>query len=298
MRPYFDSKRAPSDVEIGVVVLLLGHLAHGHRGPHRLREVFEAEGAFEEEDVALDLALADEPAVVELLEQRRDLLAGERRDAAAAGDAVTLRQIAHKRHVRRLPGSVLPVIIGCMRERRRAAVVIAILRDAPHGVVFVERALHLRDHPGQIGLPGGSVHPQDADLAATALRELHEEVGIERERVTIVAQLPMVSQRRANNFDVTPFVAVVEPGELRLDASETAGAFLVPLATIVEGGLREGRIQYEGLHLSSLVLDFEGHRIWGFTARILEGFVAHWNGGLRTLVERTLASRADSLEAE
>jgi len=175
-----------------------------------------------------------------------------------------------------------------MSTRRRAAVVIAIFRTPPHGVVFVERATHLRDHPGQIGLPGGGFHPEDADLQATALRELHEEVGVERERVTIVAQLPMLSQRRENNFDVTPFVAVVAPGELRIDGSETAGVFLVPLETIVGEGLREGRIEYKGLHLPSLVLDYEGRRIWGFTARILESFVAQWKRDLRACVETHL----------
>ena len=171
-----------------------------------------------------------------------------------------------------------------MRERRQAAVVIAIFREPPHGVVFVERALHLRDHPGQIGLPGGGVHPEDADLQATALRELHEEVGIERERVTIVAQLPMLSQRRVNNFDVTPFVAVVEPGDLRIDGSETAGVFLVPLAVIVERGPQQGIVDYGGLQLGSLVLDHDGRRIWGFTAHILASFVARWENELRARV--------------
>ncbi|MBV8489998.1 MAG: CoA pyrophosphatase [Candidatus Eremiobacteraeota bacterium] len=147
--------------------------------------------------------------------------------------------------------------------RREAAVMVTIFRDAPHGVIFVERAAHLRDHPGQIGLPGGGVHAEDADLEATALRELHEEVGIERSGVTVVARLPTISQHVVNNFDVTPFVAVCEAAQLRIDPAETAGAFLVPLETIV-GGLGE------------YGLDFEGRRIWGLTARILHAFVTAW----------------------
>ncbi len=158
--------------------------------------------------------------------------------------------------------------------RRRAAVVLTIFQGPPHGVVFVERAAHLRDHPGQIGLPGGGVHPEDADLAATALRELREEVGIAAPRSAIVAQLPTLSQRVVNNFDVTPFVAVVEPTELVVDPSESAGAFLVPLATIVGGGLQ------------NFVLEYEGRHIWGLTARILHDFVTAWNAGeLRAAVE-------------
>ena len=162
--------------------------------------------------------------------------------------------------------------------RRQAAVVIAIFRTSPHGVVFVERAAHLRDHPGQIGLPGGRVHAEDANLEATALRELHEEVGIEAARATIVAQLPMLRQRFVNNFDVTPFVAVVEAGELTIDGEETAGVFLVPLKTILQG-LRKGSVDHGGLRVPSLVLDYEGRRIWGLTAHILQDFIAHWERG-------------------
>ncbi|MEO6834382.1 MAG: CoA pyrophosphatase [Candidatus Tumulicola sp.] len=176
-------------------------------------------------------------------------------------------------------------MIGFMRMRRRAAVVIAIFRAAPHGIVFVERAAHLRDHPGQIGLPGGGVNPEDRDLEATALRELHEEVGIEPARATIVAELPMLQQRLVNNFDVTTFVAIVEAGALTIDAAETAGVFVVPLATLLEQGVREGRVDYAGVRVQSLVLDHDGHRIWGLTARILRSFVVAWvRGDLRERV--------------
>jgi 8-oxo-dGTP pyrophosphatase MutT (NUDIX family) len=165
-----------------------------------------------------------------------------------------------------------------LRPRRRAAVVIAIFRTAPHGIVFVERAVHLRDHPGQIGLPGGGVHAEDASLAATALRELEEEVGVDASRVRMVDELPVIHQRIANNFDVTPFVAVVEPGELRIDASETAGVFVVPLRRVLAFAGHEPSI------------DFEGRRIWGLTARILHEFVDRWNAGGS---ERVLAHLAD-----
>lgn len=163
--------------------------------------------------------------------------------------------------------------------RRRAAVVVTIFREPPHGVVFVERAAHLRDHPGQIGLPGGGVHPEDADLEATALRELEEEVGIAPATVTIVARLPTISQRVVNNFDVTPFVAVVEPAELRIDPAETAGAFVVPLSVIVDAGLRD------------FALDYEGRHIWGLTARILDAFITAWREGLRETIEPFLATK-------
>lgn len=156
---------------------------------------------------------------------------------------------------------------------------LTIFRQSPHGIVFVERAAHLRDHPGQIGLPGGGVHAEDRDLQATALRELQEEVGIAPGRVRIVGELPMLQQRVVNNFDVTPFVAVVEESELTIDANETAAAFVVPLAVLLECGLREGTVEYGQFRVQSLVLDYEGRRIWGLTARILHSFLAAWERG-------------------
>lgn len=170
--------------------------------------------------------------------------------------------------------------LGYYRKvRRTAAVAIAIFREPPHGIVFVERAAHLRDHPGQIGLPGGGIQAEDRDLRATALRELHEEVGIAPERATIVAQLPTVRQMRANNFDVTPFVAVVDDVELTIDSSETAGVFVVPLRTVLGDGLRETQLAVGDASIRTFVLDFEGRRIWGLTARILRDFLTAWNEG-------------------
>ncbi len=176
--------------------------------------------------------------------------------------------------------------------RRAAAVVLAIFRAKPHAVLFVERAAHLRHHPGQIALPGGALDPEDeGDLRRAALRELHEEVGIEAERVTFVGELPMVSPR-INPFVVTPFVAVVAPGDLRIDPSETASVFTVPLETILGDRLTVGRVGIGRVYVETHLLEYEGRQIWGMTGRVLRDFVDAWNapdGDLRARVEAELA---------
>jgi 8-oxo-dGTP pyrophosphatase MutT (NUDIX family) len=177
--------------------------------------------------------------------------------------------------------------------RRTAAVTIAILEAPPHGVIFVERASHLRDHPGQIALPGGSVDPADGgDLRRTALREMWEEVGVASERVRIVGELPVVRQRRANNFDVTPFVATVAPGPLTIDGSETAAVFTIPLAVVIET-LQSGVVRVGELSVETYILDYESRRIWGLTGSILRAFIEAWNDAsnpLRASVEGALAA--------
>jgi 8-oxo-dGTP pyrophosphatase MutT (NUDIX family) len=181
-----------------------------------------------------------------------------------------------------------------MPPRRRAAVMLAILAGAPHGVIFVERAAHLKNHPGQIGLPGGAVDDSDGgDLRRTALREMHEEVGVVPERVHVVGELPMVSQRN-NVFDVTPFVGVVDPGPLTIDAGETAAVFTIPLQIILSDALREGTISFAERVVESHVLDYDGRRVWGLTGKILRSFADAWYDAanpLRAAVEGGLHAK-------
>lgn len=161
-------------------------------------------------------------------------------------------------------------------KRRPAAVILGILTEEPHGVIFIERAPHLRQHAGQIGLPGGGSDPEDGgDLRRTALREMTEEVGVAAERVSIVAELPIV-RARVNDYVVTPFVAIVAPGPLRIDASETVGVFTVPLDTIVRD-LHEGTVKVGVVSIVTPVLMYGERRIWGLTGHILRTFVEAWN---------------------
>jgi 8-oxo-dGTP pyrophosphatase MutT (NUDIX family) len=176
--------------------------------------------------------------------------------------------------------------------RRTAAVAFAILTAPPHGVIFTERAAHLRDHPGQIALPGGSIDPADGgDLRRTALRELWEEVGVSPDRVTIVGELPIVRQTRANNFDVTPYVATVGPGPLTIDGTETAAVFTIPLAIVIEQ-LTQGTVRVGEMSVETYLLDYESRRVWGLTGHILRKFVDAWadaQNPLRAAIEAKLA---------
>jgi 8-oxo-dGTP pyrophosphatase MutT (NUDIX family) len=180
---------------------------------------------------------------------------------------------------------------------RHGAVLVPIFADAPHDVVFVERAQHLRRHPGQIGFPGGSADPSDlGDLKRTALREFSEELGVGSERVTVVGRLPELEQV-SNRFRITPIVGVLDPNtSFSPDGVEIAGVFAVPLASIfLKGALYEDAKESPARGKTTYALDYEGRRIWGFTARVLRSFVDEWNAegsALRSAVEAAFLERA------
>lgn len=62
-------------------------------------------------------------------------------------------------------------------------------------------------HSSQIGFPGGKVEEYDADLEETALRETHEEVGIEPQKIKIIKPFSEI-YIPPSNFLVAPFMGV------------------------------------------------------------------------------------------
>jgi 8-oxo-dGTP pyrophosphatase MutT (NUDIX family) len=164
---------------------------------------------------------------------------------------------------------------------RYAAVLIPIFADAPHDVVFIERAGHLRRHAGEIAFPGGAVDECDAgDHERAALREVREEIGIAAEHIAIVARLQPIRQR-VNVFTVTPFVGIVRGDPpLIADDNEVAATHRVPLAAIVAPGAVRLGIEIRGeRRVETMQFDYAGIHVWGLTGRILASFVERYHAG-------------------
>jgi 8-oxo-dGTP pyrophosphatase MutT (NUDIX family) len=81
------------------------------------------------------------------------------------------------------------------REPAQAAVLVPIVMRGPNfsqsTVLLTQRANHMSTHSGQIAFPGGKVDPQDTSRSATALREAHEEVGLDPRHVQVIGELPV-----------------------------------------------------------------------------------------------------------
>jgi 8-oxo-dGTP pyrophosphatase MutT (NUDIX family) len=114
-----------------------------------------------------------------------------------------------------------------------ASVLIPLIMRDRLMVLLTQRTAHLSSHSGQIAFPGGKADPEDRDVAATALREAEEEIGLHRRHVEVIGTLPIYTTGSA--FIVTPVVALVEPGaSITMNPHEVADVFEVPLEFLMD----------------------------------------------------------------
>lgn len=140
-----------------------------------------------------------------------------------------------------------------------ASVLVPIVtRDRPT-VILTERTTHLSSHSGQVAFPGGKRDETDTDAAHTALREAHEEIGLEPGLVEVIGELPTYTT--GSQFIITPVIALVRPEHvLKLNAYEVADAFEVPLEFLMNPA-----------HHHRHVLDLDGYRREWFSMPYMDG---------------------------
>jgi len=162
------------------------------------------------------------------------------------------------------------------RAPAHAAVLLGVvMRDEPT-VLLTQRPSHMSTHAGQVAFAGGKCDETDADVAATALREAHEEVGLEAHHVQVLGTLPEYVTGSA--FYVTPVVALISPSmSLQLNAHEVADAFEVPLAFLMNPAHhRWHRYEFEGVTREWLSMPYQDgdqlRFVWGATAGMLRNF--------------------------
>jgi 8-oxo-dGTP pyrophosphatase MutT (NUDIX family) len=99
-------------------------------------------------------------------------------------------------------------------------------------MVLVRRGPHGR-HGGQVAFPGGIRDEGDDGLLATALRETEEELGLSRENVEVLAELP-ATRTRFTGIHVAPFLARLldVPAQWRLQAREIVSVLDVSVADL------------------------------------------------------------------
>ena len=136
--------------------------------------------------------------------------------------------------------------------------------------ILTRRSEQTPHHAGQISFPGGRVHHDDASPEATALREAAEETGLDPSRVSVLGRLP-VTEVVSSGFSITPVVAWAETRlHLEPDPREVAELIDCPLAVALDPtSYKMGSLVKDGITREFWYIEFDGHHVWGATARIL-----------------------------
>lgn len=158
--------------------------------------------------------------------------------------------------------------------RRPAAVLLALVdRGDDLHVLLTRRTDSLSNHAGQVSFPGGAIDAGDADAVAAALRETHEEIGIDAGLIEPIGYLDTFET--ISSFRITPVVAWLDAGyRVVANPYEVAEVFEVPFAHFLDPANKHTvRMQFQGREREIHEFFYAGQRIWGATAAMLLDFV-------------------------
>jgi 8-oxo-dGTP pyrophosphatase MutT (NUDIX family) len=156
-----------------------------------------------------------------------------------------------------------------------AATLLALFEeDADVRLILIRRSTALPLHAGEVGLPGGRVHP-DESMVDTALREAHEEVGLAPEAVEVVGWLEPVVGRTSGSVALPVVGLLAGRPHLTADPAEVAEVFHVAVGDLLaEGVYREERWDVPVPDRPVHFFELPGVTVWGMTARVLHQFLS------------------------
>ena len=137
--------------------------------------------------------------------------------------------------------------------------------------VFMQRPDYDGIHGGQISFPGGKIEPEDENVVQTALREAHEETGVDNTKIRVIGTLtPLFIP--VSNMLVTPVVGWIDEKPVFNHQPEEV-VFLIDadIKILLDPAIvRTKPLEIRGETFEVKYFDYEGNMIWGATAMILQ----------------------------
>jgi 8-oxo-dGTP pyrophosphatase MutT (NUDIX family) len=188
--------------------------------------------------------------------------------------------------IRSMRAEDLSAFVPPEEPKPREGAVLVLFGEGPEGpdLLLTERAHTMRSQPGQVSFPGGSLDPGE-DAVQGALREAHEETGVDPSGIDVLAVLPRL-WLPPRNFAVAPVlgywhhdspVSVTNPREVH-------AVFRVPLAHLLEPENRFTIRHPMGWKGPAWMIGPRGDvLLWGFTAGVIHalfnfvGWTKEWD---------------------
>jgi peroxisomal coenzyme A diphosphatase NUDT7 len=153
----------------------------------------------------------------------------------------------------------------------RHSAVLVVLAPSDRGieVLLTRRAMDMRTHRGEISFPGGRLDPGETATDA-ALREAHEEVGLDPASVHVEGQLEHLNTVVSLSYIVPVVGTVAAPVDVLPASPEVDRVLWVPLAEFVRPDTY--RSERWGIPPTDRLLHFfelDDETVWGATASVL-----------------------------
>ena len=151
--------------------------------------------------------------------------------------------------------------------------VLLYLKNGEPHLLLNKRSESVESHKGEISFPGGRKDLSDDSLVDTALRETYEEIGVNPEDVRVLGEMDEIDTM--TGYRVSPFLGTIsERYRFIVNRLEVAELIEVPLFGLMKEALvRDEMRQIEGNWVRRNNYSYNGHLIWGATARIVNRLV-------------------------
>ena len=158
-------------------------------------------------------------------------------------------------------------------NRAKPAAVLLLLFPDNKKICFylTKRTEKLKYHKGQISLPGGS-NEKGESLLETALRETEEEIGVNKNEISILGQItPLFIP--VTGFMMTPFIGITSKEPIiKLDSMEVEELFSVNILDLINNDKLITHRQLNGRDVTIPYFNLNNQQVWGATSMVLSEF--------------------------
>ncbi len=170
-------------------------------------------------------------------------------------------------------------------------------------LLYQVRADNLGRQPGEVSFPGGMIEEGENSKEA-AIRETVEEMGIARGNIEVIGELDYILDSRNDLvYPILGKINNIDFQDIKFSREEVSEVFAVPIEFLIknrpethemsynvnqEGSFPFSRIKNGKTYRTRSICypvyfyDYDGHIIWGLTAKITRNFIKELIGkGLR-----------------